>query len=231
MGSAEDASGGKRKRDEGQNHERNATKAARHATARQERLEREFAETYQGLTALYKLLEIKQLQSPLLLPRTLSYRLDKAAAGERKKTAPAPAAGADVREIKLGITSDLRETLARENRRLGLRLAIYSAKGRAFADNSFTLAADCMVPGEGELRAERGCRSFGALTTFFLSAMLQGHPDPSGRAPPGGRRHHCYVSSAGDRRAGRPTGRRERVCLCGAVVFSAGSTRQGRAQH
>lgn len=152
MGNGDDANGGKRKRDE--SYERK-TKVARHSSARQERLELEFAETYHGLTALYKLLEIKQLQSPMLLPRTLSYRLEKQQqqstqdAGKKTKAAKREAlAGADVREIKLGITSDLRETLAQENRRLGLRLAIYSAQGRAFADNRFTLAVDCMVPGK-----------------------------------------------------------------------------------
>lgn len=42
---------------------------------RQVELMREFAQTYHGLTALYKLLEIRHLQQPLFLPRTLRYRM------------------------------------------------------------------------------------------------------------------------------------------------------------
>lgn len=154
MAGGGDESHGKRKREEGS--ERKA-KAARFSKARQERLEQEFAETYGGLTALYKLLEIKQLQSPLLLPRTLSYRLPRATKGaEKKLKKPAkatarrdpPVSGAVMRDVKLGLTSDLLETLKNENHRLGLRLAIYSADGSEFADNLFTLVAECTIPGE-----------------------------------------------------------------------------------
>lgn len=200
----EEAANAKRKREDGSERK---SKAARHSSARQERLEAEFGELYFGPTSLYKLLELRQLQQPALLPRSLSYRLlaarKSAAAGssiegdkannktkkknEKKKREEAAVVGATMREIKLAITADLTQSLAKENGQLGLRLAIYTAKGRSFEDNLFTPIAECMIPGR-ELWRSYDCLLWIAKSTdvIFLfvfcvtSALLQERPYPEG---------------------------------------------------
>ncbi|RLN93464.1 hypothetical protein BBJ28_00003364 [Nothophytophthora sp. Chile5] len=158
-GDLTDHANGKRKRDE--SHERRAPSAKERRTkVRQEHMEGEFAATYHGLTALYKLLEVKHLQSPLLLPRTLSYRLDPAwkqeggadevkgegKAAVRKDPAKTAAAGATMKEFTIGMTSETMEAFKNANQRVGLLLSVYTAMGKSFNENQFSLLATCLIP-------------------------------------------------------------------------------------
>ncbi|RLN82855.1 hypothetical protein BBJ28_00022307 [Nothophytophthora sp. Chile5] len=159
-GDLTDHANGKRKRDE--SHERRAPSAKERRTkVRQEHMEGEFAATYHGLTALYKLLEVKHLQSPLFLPRTLSYRLDPAwkqergadevkgegKAAVRKDPAKTAAAGATMKEFTIGMTSDTMAAFKSANQRVGLLLSVYTAMGKSFGENQFSLLATCLIPG------------------------------------------------------------------------------------
>lgn len=146
----------KRKREESHERKMPLTKERR-TKVRQEHMEEEFAETYHGLTALYKLLEVKHLQSPLFLPRTLSYRLDptwmqkdqkKEIKGE--KTQPRQVhtalAGATLRDFKIGMTPDTMEAFKSQHQRPGVLISIFTANGKKFDDNQFTLLATCLIP-------------------------------------------------------------------------------------
>ncbi|CEG36313.1 Zn-finger protein joined to JAZF1 (predicted suppressor) [Plasmopara halstedii] len=146
-----DAVSNKRKRDT--SHERKpALHRERHAKVRQEHMEHEFAETYHGLTALYKLLEVKHLQSPLFLPRTLSYRLNLALQKSKSRDeedlnlVKRAHAGATLKNIKFGMTSETLQTFKSQKLRPGVVVSLYKAKGKAFADNQFTLLATCLIP-------------------------------------------------------------------------------------
>ncbi|KAJ0408372.1 hypothetical protein P43SY_003098 [Pythium insidiosum] len=170
---ATSANGAKRKRDErnggGSSDERRPKE--RRLRLRQEEMEDEFAATYHGLTALYKLLEVRHLRSPLFLPRTLSYRRVPPPARTKTEPEPKPAAkeeedaprktderparraptkplpsGATLREFKIGMTAETIESFKRQNMRVGLLFALFRADGRAFADNSFELVATCLAP-------------------------------------------------------------------------------------
>ncbi|KAI9922093.1 hypothetical protein PsorP6_002599 [Peronosclerospora sorghi] len=146
----------KRKRDE--SHERKVPfNKDRRIKLRQQRMEEEFAATYHGLTALYKLLEVQHMQSPLFLPRTLSYRLDpmwqqkrnieikgvKNNSDNRIKTALADVTMA---EFNIGMMPDTMEAFKRKNQRPGLFISLFSAVGKRFADNHFKLVATCLIP-------------------------------------------------------------------------------------
>ncbi|GMF17401.1 unnamed protein product [Phytophthora fragariaefolia] len=118
-------------------------------------MEEEFAETYHGLTALYKLLEVKHLQSPLFLPRSLSYRLDPtwqqkhAAEVKREEKKPRPhaaLAGASLQEFKIGMTSDTMEAFKSQKQRPGVLISVFTAQGKKFDDNQFALQATCLIP-------------------------------------------------------------------------------------
>ncbi|OWZ24764.1 Polycomb protein [Phytophthora megakarya] len=141
----------KRKRDE--SHERSVPLTKERRTKlRQEHMEEEFAETYHGLTAVYKLLEIKHLQSPLFLPRTLSYRLDPAWPKDKKGVKGEPKqiqkalAGATLKSFKIGMTSDTMESFKSQKQRPGVLLSLFTANGASFNDNQFTLLATCLIP-------------------------------------------------------------------------------------
>ena len=147
----------KRKRDA--SHERKAPLTRdRRTKVRQERMEEEFAATYHGLTALYKLLEVQHLQSPLFLPRTLCYRLDpgwqqtdkKEEASGHKETVKKPVmmaqGGALMTEFKIGMTSDTMEAFKSKKRRPGMLISLYEANGKHFCDNRFNLQATCLIP-------------------------------------------------------------------------------------
>ncbi|CAI5738659.1 unnamed protein product [Hyaloperonospora brassicae] len=159
-GSTGGSSHSKRKRDA--SHERKAPLGK----ARQEHMEEEFAATYHGLTALYKLLEVQHLQSPLFLPRTLSYRLDPAwqqnekqevdeAKDAREKetlkqpkqrqvvTAPA---GATLTAFKIGMTSETMEAFQSKTQRVGVLISLFQARGKLFGANEFKLLAACLIP-------------------------------------------------------------------------------------
>ncbi|ETI49805.1 hypothetical protein F443_06562 [Phytophthora nicotianae P1569] len=146
-----DAGSSKRKRDE--SHERKLPlNKERRTKVRQEHMEEEFAETYHGLTALYKVLEVKHLQSPLFLPRTLSYRLDPAwqqkEVKEKKgqKQVKNAKAGATMKDFKIGMTSDTMEAFKSQKQRPGVLISLYRANGKKFNDNQFTLLATCLIP-------------------------------------------------------------------------------------
>ncbi|GMF12440.1 unnamed protein product [Phytophthora lilii] len=118
-------------------------------------MEEEFAETYHGLTALYKLLEVQHLQSPLFLPRTLSYRLDPAwqqadntqVKGERSGQRPhAALAGADLKDFTIGMTPDTMEAFKSQKQRPGVLISLFTADGKKFDDNQFSLLATCLIP-------------------------------------------------------------------------------------
>ncbi|TDH71006.1 hypothetical protein CCR75_004975 [Bremia lactucae] len=118
---------------------------------RQEQMEQEFAETYHGLTALYKLLEIKHLQSPLFLPRTLSYRLK--TVGHKKdlknnsnsKVVKHALAGAIFKDLKIGMKPETMEVFKGQKHRFGILLSLYKANGRAFLENNYTLLTSCLT--------------------------------------------------------------------------------------
>ncbi|EGZ23744.1 hypothetical protein PHYSODRAFT_324933 [Phytophthora sojae] len=143
----------KRKRDESHERKLPLTKERR-TKVRQEHMEEEFAETYHGLTALYKLLEVKHLQSPLFLPRTLSYRLDPAwqqkdkaeVKGEGKTQPQTAQAGAKLADFKIGMTPDTMEAFKSQKQRPGVLISVFSAAGKKFDDNQFTLLATCLIP-------------------------------------------------------------------------------------
>ncbi|CAH0492236.1 unnamed protein product [Peronospora farinosa] len=146
----------KRKRDE--SHERKAPLTRdRRTKVRQERMEEEFAATYHGLTALYKLLEVQHLQSPLFLPRTLSYRLDPAwqqkdkkevkhVQKDEKKPVKMAQGGASMTDFKIGMTSDTMEAFQSKKRRPGVLISLYEAHGKQFDANLFKLLATCLIP-------------------------------------------------------------------------------------
>ncbi|KAG6957663.1 hypothetical protein JG687_00009848 [Phytophthora cactorum] len=146
-----DSGTSKRKRDE--SHERKLPlNKERRTKVRQEHMEEEFAETYHGLTALYKLLEVKHLQSPLFLPRTLSYRLDPAwqqkevKAEKDQKQVKKAQAGATMNDFKIGMTSDTMEAFKSQKQRPGVLISLFKADGKKFDDNQFTLLATCLIP-------------------------------------------------------------------------------------
>ena len=159
-GSTGGSSHSKRKRDA--SHERKAPLGK----ARQEHMEEEFAATYHGLTALYKLLEVQHLQSPLFLPRTLSYRLDPAWQQKEKQevdeamdakeketlkqlrqrqvvTAPA---GATLTAFKIGMTSETMEAFQSKTQRVRVLISLFQAHGKLFGANEFKLLATCLIP-------------------------------------------------------------------------------------
>ncbi|KAG6976466.1 hypothetical protein JG688_00001341 [Phytophthora aleatoria] len=146
-----DSGTSKRKRDE--SHERKLPlNKERRTKVRQEHMEEEFAETYHGLTALYKLLEVKHLQSPLFLPRTLSYRLDPAwqqkevKAEKDQKQVKKAQAGATMNDFKIGMTSDTMEAFKSQKQRPGVLISLFKADGKKFDDNQFRLLATCLIP-------------------------------------------------------------------------------------
>lgn len=154
-----DDQSGKRKRDEPS--ERKNGKE-RKVKARQEEMEDEFRATYLQLTSFYKYLEVVHLKSPLLLPRTLKYRIDakkkapalQGAASTKASRAKAAAKKDDVaptaaafREFKFGITAETLDVFKRENHRIGLLLSVFTAKGIKFAENEFELVATSLIPG------------------------------------------------------------------------------------
>ncbi|CAH0476329.1 unnamed protein product [Peronospora belbahrii] len=147
----------KRKRDE--SHERKVPMTKeQHTKVRQEHMEEEFAATYHGLTALYKLLEVQHLQSPLFLPRTLSYRLDPAwQLKDKKKEAIEEhykqkqqihniQIGGTMMEFKIGMTSDTMEAFKSKKQRPGVFISLYEANGTRFNDNQFKCIATCLIP-------------------------------------------------------------------------------------
>lgn len=161
---------GKRKRED--EAKRPAQRAASRRRVQQEELEEEFAATYHGLTAMYKYMEVRQLQNPLFLPRTLSYRSSagdwtndpsvrvkkervtksRAAALGVGKTAgksgnSGTLAGAMLKDFKIGMTAQTVDTLKRANHQTGLVISAYAAKGESVKDNEFTLVANCLIPG------------------------------------------------------------------------------------
>ncbi|KAG2533064.1 hypothetical protein JM18_000192 [Phytophthora kernoviae] len=149
------AESSKRKRDD--SHERKVPLTKERRTkVRQEHMEEEFAATYHGLTALYKLLEVQHLQSPLFLPRTLGYRLDPGwqqdnktkVKGELESVAKKTRAqaGATLQDFKIGMTSDTMEAFKKKQQRPGLRLSLFTANGKKFEENQFTLLATCLIP-------------------------------------------------------------------------------------
>ncbi|KAG7402348.1 Polycomb protein suz12 [Phytophthora boehmeriae] len=149
------AESSKRKRDD--SHERKAPVSKdRRTKVRQEHMEEEFAATYHGLTALYKLLEVQHLQSPLFLPRTLGYRLNPAwehdtktkVEGESKVAVKKTRAetGATLQSFKIGMTSDTMDSFKKKQQRPGLLLSLFTANGKTFEDNQFTLLATCLIP-------------------------------------------------------------------------------------
>lgn len=161
---------GKRKRED--EAKRSAPqRAAIRRRVQQEELEEEFAATYHGLTAMYKYMEVRQLQNPLFLPRTLSYR---SSAGDwtndpsvrvKKKRGKSRAAvlgvgkvaekssndgalaGAMLKDFKIGMTAQTVDTLKRANHQTGLVISAYSAQGERVKENEFTLVANCLIPG------------------------------------------------------------------------------------
>jgi hypothetical protein len=147
--------GGKRKRDE--SHERKVPLTKERRTkVRQEHMEEEFAATYHGLTALYKLLEVQHLQSPLFLPRSLSYRLDPAWEQNTKKDVKGEArttrtplkkaqAGAFLQQFNIGMTPDSMAAFKSQKQRPGLLLSLFKASGKSFDDNQFQLLASCLI--------------------------------------------------------------------------------------
>ncbi|KAL4160074.1 hypothetical protein PRNP1_000645 [Phytophthora ramorum] len=152
-----DQGSSKRKRDESHDRKVPLTKERR-SKVRQENMEEEFASTYHGLTALYKLLEVKHLESPLFLPRTLSYRLDPAwqqkakaeVKGEmqqkQQKDTRTALATATLQEFKIGMTSDTMEAFKRQKQRPGVLISVFKADGKNFDDNQFTLLATSLIP-------------------------------------------------------------------------------------
>uniref|UniRef100_H3GCJ7 Polycomb protein VEFS-Box domain-containing protein n=1 Tax=Phytophthora ramorum TaxID=164328 RepID=H3GCJ7_PHYRM len=152
-----DQGSSKRKRDESHDRKVPLTKERR-TKVRQENMEEEFASTYHGLTALYKLLEVKHLESPLFLPRTLSYRLDPAwqqkakaeVKGEmqqkQQKDTRTALATATLQEFKIGMTSDTMEAFKRQKQRPGVLISVFKADGKNFDDNQFTLLATSLIP-------------------------------------------------------------------------------------
>ncbi|KAG7391281.1 Polycomb protein suz12 [Phytophthora pseudosyringae] len=150
----------KRKRDESYERKLPLTKERR-TKVRQEHMEEEFAETYHGLTALYKLLEVQHLQSPLFLPRTLSYRLDpawqqkeqkKEVKGEKgqkqqqQQQVKTALAGAAMMDFKIGMTPDTMESFKSQKQQPGVLISLFKADGKKFDDNQFTLLATCLIP-------------------------------------------------------------------------------------
>ncbi|DBA03469.1 TPA: hypothetical protein N0F65_002877 [Lagenidium giganteum] len=156
---ADATANGKRKREDAPNDRKRKERKTR---ARQDDIQEEFSATYHGLTALYKLLEIRHLESPLFLPRTLNYRLDlKAGKGPDKKTkqdtkttptkksaraAVAAVASGTLKDWKVSMTSETVEVFKRENKRIGMIISAYAANGKSFAENEFVLAATCLMP-------------------------------------------------------------------------------------
>lgn len=150
---------GKRKRDDRDDRKSKERKLK----ARQEEMEDEFRATYLRLTAFYKYLEVVHLKSPLLLPRTLKYRVDakkKSLATEtrdqikkqlgkavRRDKADIAPTGAALREFKLGMTAETLDVFKRENQRIGLLISVYTAKGKRFAESQFELVATSLIPG------------------------------------------------------------------------------------
>uniref|UniRef100_K3WJU2 Uncharacterized protein n=1 Tax=Globisporangium ultimum (strain ATCC 200006 / CBS 805.95 / DAOM BR144) TaxID=431595 RepID=K3WJU2_GLOUD len=156
---------GKRKRDERDDGRKSKE---RRLKSRQEEMDDEFKATYLRITAFYKYLEMVHLESPLLLPRTLKYRIEakkKAIAAEKRqqdataikpinlssqrrkagKDALAPT-GAALKEFKLGMTAETLDVFKRENHRIGLLISVFTAKGEKFADNQFQLVATSLIP-------------------------------------------------------------------------------------
>ncbi|GLD93258.1 hypothetical protein PINS_up001850 [Pythium insidiosum] len=110
--------GAKRKREErnggGASEERRPKE--RRLRLRQEELEEEFAATYHGLTALYKLLEVRHLRSPLFLPRTLSYRLvPPAVRGKIEASSPLAPTSVDEKETKPAVATERRAATRNNN--------------------------------------------------------------------------------------------------------------------
>lgn len=151
---------GKRKRED---EPKRPPRTANRRRVQQEELEEEFAATYHGLTAMYKYMEVRQLQNPLFLPRTLSYRSSTVdwthdpsvrMKKERSKGRAVSAndknsnhGGATLKDFKIGMTAQTVDTLKRANHQTGLVISAYSAKGEGTKENEFTLAANCLIPG------------------------------------------------------------------------------------
>lgn len=180
-----DASNGKRKRDD-----RDETRKPkeRKVKTRQEEMDDEFKATYLLLTAFYKYLEMVHLKSPLLLPRTLKYRIEAkkkaiANAAERRQSAPTQSfktghrgkdalapTGATLKEFKLGMTAETLDVFKRENQRIGLLISVFTAKGETFAENQFQLVATSLIPGK-HVRCAMSC-IFGLLIAIFTFFVL-----------------------------------------------------------
>lgn len=151
---ADEHAGTKRKRDERSGKERKVK-------ARQEEMEDEFRATYLPLTSFYKYLEVVHLESPLLLPRTLKYRVEAKRAAlalaEKSGNKPAPKhkqprddlapTGAALREFKFGVTAETLGAFRGESQRIGLLVSVLAAKRARFADNRFELLATSLIPG------------------------------------------------------------------------------------
>nr|CCA22441.1 polycomb protein putative [Albugo laibachii Nc14] len=117
----------------------------------EEKVENEFIAAYHGVTALYKWLEVKHIQSPLFLPRTLQYRQRQA---EKLKSAEiiyicddSPLyPGATLRSWKLELSTYTLHLLRKEFKKVGLRLVMYSKNVKDEAIGNFEMLATCTFP-------------------------------------------------------------------------------------
>ncbi|KAF1324533.1 Polycomb protein, partial [Globisporangium splendens] len=186
---------GKRKRDERDDGRKSKE---RRVKSRQEDMDDEFKATYLRITAFYKYLEMVHLKSPLLLPRTLKYRIEakkKAIAAEKRqqdataikpidlsiqrckagKDALAPT-GAALKEFKLGMTAETLDVFKRENHRIGLLISVFTTKGEKFADSQFQLVATSLIPGKQALglrvSEERDPNGAATLTSCVLLSPI-----------------------------------------------------------
>lgn len=68
--------------------------------------------------------------------------------GERRgKTQPQTAqAGAKLADFKIGMTPDTMEAFKSQKQRPGVLISVFSAAGKKFDDNQFTLLATCLIP-------------------------------------------------------------------------------------
>jgi hypothetical protein len=158
-GSNDNGSNSKRKRDDAEEIKRKKAKT------REQEMGEEFAATYHGYTALYKLLEVKHLQSPLFLPRTLGYRVEwrksrKSKNMKKKNSIKAPRTlrklfGAKLTDLQILLTSRTKEILRQHAHTLVLRITAYTGKGKHFSTNEFQAIGFCVVPGKDTLNKSK----------------------------------------------------------------------------
>lgn len=122
----------------------------------EEKIENEFIAAYHGVTALYKWLEVKHIQSPLFLSRTLQYRWAQAM---KQKTAKIIDVygdellypGATLQSWKLEISTSTLHFLRKEFKKVGLRLVMYSTNLNDQSIESVEILATCTFPGTRQI--------------------------------------------------------------------------------